>query len=134
MAEAEIDHDIDSVKDNTAIVLGYGMSDVQSCTSHQIIQSYDSLMKSVEWGNFTQRVRVGIMMLPSQRNFRRNKCVSEINNYLTQRCRGTDIQLINSNLGLDDLAKDGVFLNRSGKLKMAKSIRNFAEGATTPRV
>ena len=117
--------DLENLKDNSSVVFSYGLKEVDENNADSAIVGYESLIQTAEWSQHVSNIKVGILGLPSQKYHLRNKCVTRINNYLAERCRDSNVQFINNNLGLTDLGRDGIHTNSNGKIKTALKIRNF---------
>lgn len=125
-ASSQIGLDIDQVNQGTTIVMGYGLNDLQ-LNQEEVSKAAKDLIETAAWNNFTERVNIGILEVPPQRDFRRNQCANAMNSALHNECTGTNIRVISCNLKTDDIGKDGEQLNAKGRSKVAEKIRMFVK-------
>ena len=116
--------DADRVVLGTTVILSYGLNNLHQHPERAAKEAED-LIESIYWDNITSKVNVGIMELPPQKDYKRDKCAKAINEALHNRCAGTDIRIIGAELTHKDVDKDSEQLNNRGKAKVAESIRNF---------
>ena len=118
--------DMKAAADNTVIITGYGVQDLDMGNIEQTKGRIDSMIKTVEAGG--KRVRVGLLKIPPQIDSRRNAQAKECNNYLIHQCKSSHwTKVIDSKLCFDDISKDGMFVNKQGRFKMAEAIKNFVK-------
>ena len=133
-ARKRLSGDIEGVKDNTVIILGYGLNDIESGNIRATTRKMEQLIDTAEWDNATGRVKVAVLPLPPQKDFKRNKCIEAVNEALRDKVKKSNVSLIDCSLSLDDLGRDGMHTNNRGKDKIAAKIRLFSLQASQHRV
>jgi hypothetical protein len=117
----DVEMDVSRVIDGTTIVLGFGLKDLDNTQLEEAKHDVDRLVSKLE--SKTERVHVGLLTIPPQTNTWRDGKAKEINSYMVWRCMDSHVKVIDSDLTLQDISRDGIHLNSRGKVKMAIAIK-----------
>ena len=118
--------DLEKLADGSTVVIGCGTDDSANGDSDTMMDKFESMIKTVEWENFSSRINVGILAMPPQKHHLRNQCAIAVNNFLVERIKSTNIRVINPYLSAEHLSRDGIHTNNKGKEAVAQQIRRYA--------
>ena len=119
--------DCENIPAESTLVYSFGSHDLRLMSAPRVKEKIDMMISAAEratdkLGNGTQVV---VMPVPPQNDDRRDRDATDVNSFMKNRCKNSNVNFIDPFLEDQDMASDGIQVRPTGRRKLAQAIQQF---------